>query len=268
MNTISSELQGVIIGGLFGFIGALLGTLISIWAENRKLKRENLQAVRLRLVGDHVQTSEILDFIHSQRKRMWPKFWIKTRADLSSAQLEYVDFRYQNLQNVIFSKANLHGGNFYKANLSGSDFAEADISDASLFEAVMRKTYFFKANITRSHIDRADLSQAGLVGCNLENASLITTKLCEADLRFSNFQGANLTGADLRGANIGSVNFRNATLDDAKLDKTIYDQKTVWPDGFNLDGSGVEFVEKASSKQAMAAVGRKVTNSIGEIGTR
>jgi hypothetical protein len=78
----SEELKGVIIGGTFGFIGALLGNVISVWAENRRRRRENLHAIRLRLVGDCVQTSEIMAFIRSQQRRVWPRFWKKGYADL------------------------------------------------------------------------------------------------------------------------------------------------------------------------------------------
>ena len=84
----SEQLVGVLIGGAIGVIGALLGNILIVWAENRRETRERLSKTRLRLVGSLIQTSEAMEYIASQRKREWPSFWRKGRADLSRANLE------------------------------------------------------------------------------------------------------------------------------------------------------------------------------------
>jgi uncharacterized protein YjbI with pentapeptide repeats len=96
------------------------------------------------------------------------KFAVKSRADLSGANL---------------SGANLNGANLSGANLSGADLIGANLSGANL-------------------------SGADLIGANLNGAYLSRANLSGADLSGANLNGADLSGANLNGANLSGHKIR------------------------------------------------------------
>ena len=53
-----------------------------------------------------------------------------------------------------------------------------------------------------------------------------------ADLRDSNLYNAKLHRANLRGADLHDANLSGANLSEAK-----HDEKTIWPDGFDITSS-------------------------------
>lgn len=101
------------------------------------------------------------------------KLWLETngeegvKADLSRANLKWVDLSGASLRGADLSGANLRGANLKWADLSDTDLRGAD----------------FKW---------ADLSDADLRGAGLK----------WADLSKANLRGVNLSGADLRGAHL------------------------------------------------------------------
>jgi uncharacterized protein YjbI with pentapeptide repeats len=50
--------------------------------------------------------------------------------------------------------------------------------------------------------------------------------------------GMLLIGVDLTRTNLSAANLKWANLQDAHLKETIYDQATIWPDGFNASWAG------------------------------
>lgn len=251
----SEQLIGVIIGGTFGFLGAILGNVLVVWAERRRESRESLQAVRLRLVGDRVQTSEIMRFIETQRERSWPYFWKKGPADLSRARLEGVDFRNQDLRHVIFYHANLQGANFLRAKLQGCDFTEANLSQASLYEARASGAILFRTNLQGAELLRTDLSRAGMVEANFKEASLLGARLGRADIRFANLEGARVEGCDLSEVNLAGADLSGTVLTGTNLQGAVYNDETVWPQAFEPEAAGATWLELAGSKSAMAKAG-------------
>jgi hypothetical protein len=161
----SETLLGVVIGGAFGVLGTLLGFVANLWLEGQKTRRQRLREVRQRLVGEHVQTSEVMEFIRLQRKRKWPQFWKREPPDLSQA----------NLQDTDLSKLDLRGASLFRTNLTRADLRFADLREANLKEA--------------------SLERASLKGANLRGASL----------RGANLEGANLSGADITGTDMAST---------------------------------------------------------------
>ena len=85
---------------------------------------------------------------------------IKSRADLSWANLSGVDLSEANL-----SGANLSGADLSRANLSGVDLSEADLSRADLSWANLSG-----ADLSRSDLSWANLSRANLSGADLDYA--------------------------------------------------------------------------------------------------
>jgi len=161
----SETLLGVVIGGAFGVLGTLLGFVANLWLEGQKARRERLRAVRQRLVGEHVQTSDVMEFIRLQRKRKWPQFWKREPPDLSQANLQY------------------------------ADLSKLDLRGASLFQT----------NLTRADLSFADLREANLKGASLERANLREANLAGANLRRANLKGAYLGGADITGTDLTGI---------------------------------------------------------------
>ena len=108
------------------------------------------------------------------------KWAIKTKTDLSRANLY---------------GANLYGANLYGANLIGADLSRANLYGANLSGANLYGADLIGANLIGANLSRADLSRADLSGADLYGADLSRADLSGADL-----YGANLYGADLSGA--------------------------------------------------------------------
>lgn len=214
----SDALLGVIIGGTFGFLGALTGIIANTWLDARRAQRERLREVRLRLVGDRVQTSEVLDFIRTGRQRQWPRFWIYSNADLSRAQLQEIDLRRQDLRGVKLFRANLSQIDLDLANLSGADLSKADLNGADLSLANLRGARLGRANLAYAELFKANLSNTKLRNADLSHADLSQADLSGADLTQANLSGARLTGAVISQQQLDSVaSLNGATLPDGRI---------------------------------------------------
>jgi len=115
---------------------------------------------------------------------------------------------------------------FNKVNLSGSILKDADLREADLMEANLVGTSLVGTNLTFANLNGADLRSA-----NLSNAILINTNLKAVD-----FSNAVLMRVDLRGANLTDAN-----LEATNMDGAIYNDKTVWPEDFEVEQSGAVF---------------------------
>lgn len=251
----SDTLIGVIIGGIFGFVGALLGNFLTIWVEGRKERRESLHAIRLRLVGDRVQTSEIMRFIESERQRKWPLFWKKGIADLSQVTLEGAVFRDRDLQNVRLYRANLRGVSFYRVNLQTCKLTSADLSEANFHEVNARGNNWFRANCAAAQLYKTDLSGSEMYEVNFSQAQLNKSRFYRSDLRSAKLEGAKLKGSDLRQANLAGANMSGATLEDTNVEGAVFDLETIWPKDFDPEQAGAKLLKQSGSSTAMAEAG-------------
>jgi hypothetical protein len=115
-----------------------------------------------------------------------PVIKIFSRFDGSTVILEREG---ENLREVVIgavkSRANLSGANLYGANLSRANLSGANLSGA---------------NLSRADLSGADLSRADLSGADLSGADLSRADLSGANLSGANLSGANLSRADLCGA--------------------------------------------------------------------
>jgi len=116
---------------------------------------------------------------------------VKSRADLSGADLSGADLSGADLYGANLSRANLYGANLSNANLFCANLSNADLSNADL--------------------SRADLSRANLYGANLSRASLY--------------------GADLSRANLSNTNLSRANLYGARIDAVALARQKIVPDG-------------------------------------
>ena len=95
----------------------------------------------------------------------------------------------------IKSRANLSGADLSRANLSGADLSGANLSGANLSSANLSGADLSGANLSGANLSRADLSGANLSGANLSRANLSGADLSRADLSGANLSRANLSGA-------------------------------------------------------------------------
>jgi hypothetical protein len=116
---------------------------------------------------------------------------VKSRANLSWADLSRANLSWADLSRADLSGANLSGADLSGANLSWADLSGADLS---------------RANLSGANLSGADLSRANLSGANLSGADLSGADLSGANLSWADLSGADLSGADLSGAT-GIKNF-------------------------------------------------------------
>ncbi|NER78750.1 MAG: pentapeptide repeat-containing protein [Leptolyngbya sp. SIO1D8] len=107
--------------------------------------------------------------------------------------------------------------------LSQHDFYQGNFAGLDLCQGVFSKAILVRANCRQTKLEAADLSYADLRAADLRQAVLTRAQL----------QGACLYRVDLRGADL-----RQADLADAQLQGALYDQQTLFPDGFAYKSSG------------------------------
>ncbi|OWT53623.1 hypothetical protein CEY08_28860 [Achromobacter insolitus] len=133
------------------------------------------------------------------------------------------NFRDVNFHRIIFDGMDLRGADFSRANLRNVGFVEAEISDVKMQNAFLVNSYFMGAKM---HF--AKLTGATLVGADFTGADLTGAIFFNANAQFSCFQKAKLTGADMRVEN----------AERALWAGSIYDEKTLWPMGFDPEKFG------------------------------
>ena len=101
-------------------------------------------------------------------------------------------------------------------------------------------------------LEEADLRGANLRGANLQvaylrGANLLGANLLDAYLRFASLEGADLRGANLRGANLEWAGLRGA----------VYNDDTLFPEGFNPQQRGMLRVNNFGKKRKRKKFKRK-----------
>ena len=123
-----------------------------------------------------------------------------------------------------------------RADLSGADLSNANLFCANLYGANLSNANLFCANLSNASLSNADLSRANLYCANLSGANLYCANLYGADLDRANLYGANLSraslyGADLSRANLSNTNLYGADLYGARIDAVALARQKIVPDG-------------------------------------
>jgi uncharacterized protein YjbI with pentapeptide repeats len=148
-----------------------------------------------------------------------------------------------HLERALLSGANLEGADLFKAHLGAADLEGASLRSAGLLLANLNDTVLWGANLEGARLYGANLEGAALKGANLKNAGLTGANLKDAGLHGAVLSGADLTGgslegAGLEGANLEGANLQGANLRGAVLLNALYDEATIWPDGFDVTAHG------------------------------
>ena len=94
------------------------------------------------------------------------------------------------VETAVKSRANLS-----RANLSNTNLYGADLSRANLYGANLSRASLYGADLSRANLSRANLSRANLSNTNLYGADLYGANLSRANLSNTNLYGADLSGA-------------------------------------------------------------------------
>ena len=142
-------------------------------------------------------TGGVLFSLETETLKLALEAAVKSRANLTGADL---------------TGANLRGADLTRANLTGADLTGANLRGANLRDADLRGADLRDANLRGADLRDADLRGADLRDANLRGADLRGANLRDANLRDANLTGADLTGANLRGADLTRANLRDANL--------------------------------------------------------
>ena len=93
--------------------------------------------------------------------------------------------------------------------------------------------YLRGAELSGAYLSGVDLFATNLVAADLRGTDLGGANLCHTDLSRADLRGANLFGADLSDAELGGADLRGADLREADLRGAMYDDCTLWPEGYD-----------------------------------
>ena len=172
--------------------------------QTQEAHREaRVEQMRAELVGGKAGVKAWNARPHKHRRDVGPlRRLALAGADLSRANLTYMDFTDAKLDGAILARADLRW-----SQLKGASFRNADLTGAECRVAKATRAVFEGATLTR---------------CNLEWTNLTRADFRDADLRKADLAAANLRGADFTGANLEGATLRGAA----------YDEQTRWPSGF------------------------------------
>jgi uncharacterized protein YjbI with pentapeptide repeats len=163
--------------------------------------------------------------------------------NLSHTALASATLTGAHLEHALLSGANLEGADLFKAHLNAADLEGATLRNAGLLLASLSDTVLWAANIEGARLYGANLEGAALKGANMKNAGLTGANLKDAGLHSADLSGADLTGANLEGAGLESANLEGANLQGANMRgavvlNALYDETTIWPNGFDAAAQG------------------------------
>lgn len=164
--------------------------------------------------------------------------------DLSGKDLPGYVGTNKTLDESSFEDAILKAAKFDGASLKKTNFKHADLTDVTFTDADLTEADFRKARLTNTNMWGATMNKANFEGADLAPARFMKNKLREANLR--NIKSIGIVSdldfykADLRGANLSGMNDVSKA---SNFQKAMYDKKTRWPKGFDVEGSGAVLVE-------------------------
>jgi uncharacterized protein YjiS (DUF1127 family) len=210
------------------FIGiAVTIGVVGLWFQRRDERRLLEQLSRELGAGDIGISKRA---VNELRIRHWLSDGSLRGVDLTEATLSDV-----NLDEAYLAEANLTGAKISSslegANLESAWLEHAELNDVNLNNSSLKNSCLSFAKLMQINAQNCDFSGADLTGADLTHADLRNTKMHRTELG-----NAILTAASLEG-----VDFSFASgLSTAKLDNATYDERTIWPLGFDHVNAGAK----------------------------
>jgi len=229
--------------------------------KHKDLGAINLEMVHLRVLGDetvslagtNLQSGK---FLCANLSRV-----VLTEADLSGADLRFVDLSEAQLQRATLVEANLSqsklsfadftDSNLYCAKLNGAVAKQARLSNANMRKADLRSVDFFQAELVGTRLQQADLREANLFTANLTDAKLRQVDLRQANLGFCQLRDTRLQQARLSGANLNNADLTLADLHECCLHGALLSRAVMVQTNLTAcDLTGVDLSDCCELEQA------------------
>ena len=162
------------------------------------------------------------------------------------------------LKNANLKNTNLRGAYLYSTNLQGADLDGVNLQETKLSDVLYDNQTIWPKDFDyqncgayyigpKANLQGADLEYANLERANLEGANLKDANLEDSDLEGANLRWANLKEACLKHANLQGTNLKDVDLCSANLEYALYDDKTIWPHGFDPVEAGAIFKKEGEA---------------------
>lgn len=126
---------------------------------------------------------------------------------------------------------------------------EIEISDVNHSNLVFREASFDHVNLLDSNLSGGDFLNAKIQNSSFARTSFSGVLFGRAEIKDSVFSDVDLSGSDLTGASIldsklYKVNLTNAKLSGVKLQGTLFNCDTIWPQDFDPVAAGASLKGK------------------------
>jgi uncharacterized protein YjbI with pentapeptide repeats len=142
-----------------------------------------------------------------------------------------------SLEGINLDGRDLHRVILDELNLTNASFVSAHLRGAFLYKGIFAHCDFSSSNLIVCHCKEANMQYA-----NFQNSVAYSCDFSKADLRFANFQGSTINGAKFKEAMLQGAIMECLGVEEAIWDGALYDEKTVWPDGFDPEAHGCKSV--------------------------
>jgi len=84
----------------------------------------------------------------------------------------------------------------------------------------------------------ATFDHAKMVGVDMSGAVVVGASFTKANLTMSSLKGADVGGACFKGTDLSGANVDVKRIGEADFSGAIYDERTIWPIGFDPQSHG------------------------------
>lgn len=146
----------------------------------------------------------------------------------------------------------LEAASVYQVNLSGASLIEANLRHVELGTSILHQVRCLDADLRGARLVKADLREADFSGADLREANLRKARahgavFVRADLRLADLRGCDLGGADLR---------------HARLEGALASDLTIWPNGFDIDATGLVIAEDPGAEPDVLLPAAAITRPV------
>lgn len=147
-----------------------------------------------------------------------------TDCTFSDTKIVNAVAKYTRWEKCTLRACNMNHANFENSLFRRCVFDKVEMSCTSFSEAAFIQCTLINANFAEAVMDGALYEQCDLRGASFDEKLLSSASLVDCDLR----------GASFRNAQLGRANLSGSDLSDADLSGASYDDKTIWPVGFQV----------------------------------
>lgn len=226
----SSRLAAAAIG-ILGILILVMGYLHLHGAVNTYLVQDLYANLGIDFLGTAI-TVLVIDYLNEKRAESELKAQLIRDLGSESNLLALRAVReleaHQNSQGGWLRDGTLRNVSLVGADLSNALLQKADMCNANLTVSRLKNAFLGEARLKSATLRFASLDRANLEGADLSRADLTGACLIGAKL-----QGARLTGANLCSANVRGADLTNTILEEANIRDIQYDERTIWPEGYD-----------------------------------